>query len=106
MLTDIARYANEVYPRFYGEGGDLLADVLPYDHGVLRAAGGVFYHDRDEFRIGRSGPVHLIKSLRRTRWKLPLAEDVFFAWLADKRFEAELSTCGRLAKRLRAVAGI
>ena len=101
-LTDTARYANEIYPRFYGEGGDLLADVLPYDHGdeVLRAAGGVFYHDRDEFRIGRSGPVHLIKSLWRTRWKLPLAEDVFFAWLADKGFGAELSTCGRLAKQM------
>jgi hypothetical protein len=100
--TETARYANEVYPKFYGDGGDLLADVLPYDHGdeVLRAAGGVFHHDRDEFRIGRTGPVLLIKWLRRTRWKLPLAEDVFFAWLADKGFEAELSTCGRLAKQI------
>jgi hypothetical protein len=38
--------------------------------------------------------------MRRTRWKLPLAENVFFAWLADKGFEAELSTCGRLAKQI------
>jgi hypothetical protein len=54
-LTNTARYANEIYPRFYGEGGDLLADVLPYDHGdeVLRAAGGVFYRRSARQQIGR-----------------------------------------------------
>jgi hypothetical protein len=105
--TSTPRYANEIYPRFYGEGGDLLADVLPYDHGdeVLRAAGGVFHYDRDEFRIGRTGAIHLIKWRKNTRWKLPLAEDVFFAWLKDKGFDAELSTCGRLAKQMHAQLG-
>jgi hypothetical protein len=96
------RYANEIYPRFYGEGDDLLADVLPYDHGeeVLRAAGGIFHSSRDEFRIGRTGAVHLVDWQRNTRWKIPLAEDIFFAWLKDKGFNAELSTCGRLAKQM------
>jgi hypothetical protein len=86
------RFANEIYPRFYGHGDDILANVLPYDHGeeVLRTAGGIFSL-RDEFRIGRTGAVHLVKWKRNTRWKLPLAEDVFFAWLKDKGFDAELS---------------
>jgi hypothetical protein len=31
---------------------------------------------------------------------MPLAEDIFFAWLRDKGFAAELSPCGRLAKQV------
>ena len=57
------------------------------------------------FRISRTGAVHLVRWKRNTRWKLPLAEDVFFAWLRDKGFEAELSTCGRLAKQMHAQLG-
>lgn len=96
------RYANEVYPRFYGAGGKLLADVLPYDHGdaVLRAAGGLLGAGHDEFRIGRTGAIRLVKWPRSTRWTMPLAEDVFLAWLQDKGYHAELSTCGRLAKQM------
>jgi hypothetical protein len=76
--------------------------VLPYDHGpeVLRIAGGGYHFLRDEFRIARTGLIHLIKWRQHSRWKLPLAEDVFFAWLRDKGFVAELSTCGRLAKQM------
>jgi hypothetical protein len=76
--------------------------VLPYDHGpeVLRVAGGGRLFLPDEFRIARTGLIHLIKWRQRARWKLPLAEDVFFAWLRDKGFVAELSTCGRLAKQM------
>src|SRR5262249_1376930 len=92
---------NEIYPKFYGEGETILADVFPYDHGkeVLKAAGGMAAM-RDEFRIGRSGLINLLSLGRRARWQLPLAEDVFFAWLRDKGFKAELSPCGRVAKEV------
>jgi hypothetical protein len=100
--SETPRFANEIYPKFYGLGESILADVLPYDHGneVLRATGGVSCFPRDELRIGRTGLIHLIKWKRRARWKLPPAEDVFFAWLRDKGFAAELSPCGRLAKQM------
>jgi hypothetical protein len=99
---DSPQYANEIYPKFYGHGKDILADVLPYDHGeeVLRVAGGIFASSPDEIRIGKTGAVHLVRWKRNMQWKLPLAEDVFFAWLKDKGFDAELSTCGRLAKQM------
>jgi hypothetical protein len=101
-FSETPRFANEIYPKFYGLGEDFLADVLPYDHGqeVLLAAGGDFLFLGDEFRIGRTGLIHLIKWNQRARWRLPLAEDVFFAWLKDKGFAAELSPCGRLAKQM------
>ncbi len=94
-LSETPRYANEIYPKFYGEGAKILADVLPYDHGpeVLRIAGGGYLFLRDEFRIARTGLIHLVKWRQHSRWKLPL-------WLKDKGFVAELSTCGRLAKQM------
>ena len=99
-VSNGARYANEIYPKFYGHMDPILADVLPYDHGqqVLHAVGGPFLGD--EFRIGRTGIVSLVTWRTRTHWKLPVAEDVFFAWLKDKSFEVDLSTCGRLAKQI------
>jgi hypothetical protein len=95
------RYANEIYPKFYGAKENIRADVLPYDHGqaVLRAAGG-WMSLRDELRIGRTGLVHLVSWNRRVNWKIPLAEEIFFAWLQDKGFDAKLSTCGILAKEV------
>jgi hypothetical protein len=100
--NDTPRFANELHPRFYGHGERILADVLPYDHGdeVLRVVVGGAFLSVDEFRIGRSGPVHLVRWKSRARWTPPLAEEVFFAWLLDKGFNAELSTCGRLAKQM------
>jgi hypothetical protein len=94
------RYANELYPKFYGQVDPILADVLPYDHGneVLRIVGGPFLDD--ELRIGHTGAVSLVNWRSRTHWKLPVAEEVFFAWLKDKGFDAELSTCGRVAKQI------
>jgi len=95
------RYANEIYPKFYGQGDPVLADVLPYDHGqnVLRVAGGSGVL-ADEFRIGRTGLIHLVEWDHQAHWKIPIAEDVFFAWLKDKGFEPKLSSCGRLAKQM------
>jgi hypothetical protein len=100
------RYANEIYPKFYSQRDTILADVLPYDHGqeVLRVAGGSVSL-RDEFRIGRTGLVRLIAWKHKARWKIPLAEEVFLAWLKDKGFTAELSSCGRLARELHAQLG-
>jgi hypothetical protein len=99
-ISSAPRYANEIYPKFYGEADPVLADVLPYDHGreVIRAVGGLSL--TDEFRIGHTGLVNLVSWRSRTRWKLPIAEEVFFAWLKDKGFDAELSTCGRVAKQI------
>jgi hypothetical protein len=93
------RYANELlYPNFYGRV-EPLANVLPYDHGkeVLRVVGGLF---EDEMRISHTGVVRLVNWNSKAHWKLPVAEEVFFAWLKDKGFNAELSTCGRLAKQI------
>jgi hypothetical protein len=94
------RYANEIYPKFYGQSETTLADVLPYDHGqeVLRAAGPLAVSD--EFRIGRTGLVHLVQWRQTTHWVIPRAEEVFLAWLKDKGFDASLSPCGRLAKQV------
>ena len=98
--SNTPRYANEIYPNFYGEADPALADVLPYDHGreVLRVVGGMFLGD--EYRIGHTGIVSLVNWRTQTHWKQPTAEDVFLAWLKDKGFEAGLSTCGRLAKQI------
>jgi hypothetical protein len=95
------RFANEIYPKFYGEGKNILADVLPYDHGeeVIRVAGGTYAFE-DDFRIGRTGLIHLVKWKQKSRWKIPHAEKIFFAWLKDKGFDPSLSTCGRLAKEI------
>ncbi len=100
FASDSPRYANEIYPKFYGEADKLLADVMPYDHGenVLRLAGGS--GSIDEIRIGRTGLIHLVQWRNRYYWKVPLGEEVFFAWLKDKGFEPQLSTCGRLAKEI------
>lgn len=100
-LSETPRFANEIYPKFYSQGGETLANVLPYDHGkeVLRAVGGLSIH-ADEFRIGRTGLIHFVRWGVDTRWKVPSAEKVFLAWLKDKGFEAKLSSCGRLAKEL------
>ena len=100
--NDTPRFANELYPRFYGTGEEILADVLPYDHGeeVLRVLGGGPLSLNDELRIGRSGPTYLVQWRDRTRWSPPVAEEVFFAWLRDRGYKAELSTCGKLAKQI------
>lgn len=99
-LSNTPRYANEIYPNFYDDVDPVLADVLPYDHGqeVLRVVGGLFLSD--DFRIGHTGIVSLVNWRSRTHWKPPVAEEVFFAWLKDKGFEAGLSTCGRVAKQI------
>ncbi len=98
-----AKFANDISLKFYGENEKSLADILPYDHGkeVLRAAGGPMPF-RDDLRIGRSGLVHLASWRSRIHLSVPLGEDIFFAWLRDKGFQPELSTCGLLAKRVNA----
>jgi len=97
------RYANDISLKFYGGDDKILADVLPYDHGeeVIRAAG-LFSPSGRNFRIGRSGLVHLCSRRDQVRLNVPLAEDVFFAWLVDKGYVPELSTCGLLAKQINA----
>jgi len=98
-----ARYANDISLRFYGENQKTLAGILPFEHGkeVLRVAGNLTALT-SELRIGRSGLVHLCSWRSKIRLTVPLAEDVFFAWLKDKGYSAELSTCGLLAKQISA----
>lgn len=95
------RYANEIFPKFYGAREDLRAEVLPYDHGdrVLRVAGGPASM-RDELRIGRTGLVYLVDRKSYVSWDMPLAQDILFAWLADKGYASKLSSCGLLAKEI------
>ena len=97
------RYANDIAFKFYGENEKILAGLLPFDHGkqVVRAAGGIFAYGND-FRIGRSGLVHLSGWKSNIRLNVPLGEDILYAWLRDKGYAPELSTCGFLAKQLNA----
>ena len=97
------RYANEIYPKFYGDRDDIRAEVLPYEYGdrVLRATVGPIAM-RGKARIGRTGLVYLVDWKSRTSWDVPLAQDIFFGWLADQGYPSKLSTCGLLAKEINA----
>lgn len=94
------RCANEVSFRLYGET-EFLAEVLPTPAGkkVVNAISGLTSL-QGEWRIGRHGLVKLVKyDLSETR-KIPGAEDVFFAWLADHGWTPKVSTPGLLARQI------
>ncbi len=94
------RCVNEISFWTYGSK-EPLAHAFPQFSGesFLRAVAGRF-RSSDGWRIGRSGLVRLVSDEKRDEWELPSAEEVFFAWLKDHGWVAELSSAGRLSKQL------
>lgn len=96
-----ARFANELTFNLYG-ADKMYAQVLPKSSGehFNRLIGGITTYKK-EWRAGRNGLVKLVQNYERTeRWDVPLAQDVFFAYLKDLGWEAKISTPGLLAKQI------
>jgi hypothetical protein len=93
------RCANEVGFRFYGED-EYIAEAFPKSSGdnFIRAISSI--GSFRDWRVGRNGLVKLVKDNWNERRSIPLAEDVFFAWLKDLGWQAELSSAGLLAKQI------
>lgn len=91
---------NEFDLRMFG-ADDHLAEVYPRGQGekLSRAISGWGGH-RDGWRIGRHGLVKVITSPMPESRTALASEDVFFAWLADRGWMAELSPPGILAKKI------
>jgi hypothetical protein len=91
--------ANEFDLRLYG-ADEHLAEVFPKASGekLIRAISG--FAGNDEWRIGRHGLVHLVSRTYAISRTVPSSESVFFAWLADHGWKAELSPPGVLAKQI------
>lgn len=94
------RCANEISFRFYGEN-EYIAEVFPKSSGenFIRSISGLTSF-RDDWRIGRNGLVKLVKDNFNETRDIPLAENIFFAWLKDLGWEAKLSSAGLLAKQI------
>lgn len=90
--------ANELDFNLYG-ADQFFAEVYPRVHGehLQTAIEGLM---RREWRIGRNGLVKLVQhSIAETR-TIPQSSAVFFAWLRDRGWTAELSPPGILANEL------
>lgn len=84
IYGDLEKYA-EVFPKVYGESLERTLSSI-----------GTF----KDWRIGKNGLVRLVDSSRAISWELPLAENVFSAWLKDNGWNFRLSSSGKLAKEL------
>ncbi|MCC8423581.1 hypothetical protein [Mucilaginibacter sp. UR6-11] len=91
---------NAINLRLYGSD-QFAAAVFPKASGrnYLRAIGSTTGLRR-QWRIGRSGMNRLVNYAGHERWKLPEPESLFFGWLKDKGYEANISVPGLIAKRL------
>lgn len=99
--TDGAKIANEITFRLYG-ADKLFAQVFPRNPGkhFNRLIGGLIAH-RQEWRVGRNGLVKLVQHYERTEnWTVPVAQDLFAAWMEDQGYEVKISTPGLLAKQI------
>ena len=90
--------ANEISYNIYGDV-EKYAEVFPqiYGDNLKRSLGSIGIK---EWRIGRNGLVRLVETNRNIAWDLPLAEDIFSAWLKDNGWSYETSSSGKLAKEL------
>lgn len=99
--VDRARFANELTFRLYGTSR-IFAQVFPKGGGEYskRLIGGIAAH-RNEWRVGRNGLVKLVRQHERTeKWNIPVAQDVFTAWMKDLGYKIKISTPGLLAKQI------
>lgn len=91
--------ANEFQVNLYG-ASEFLAQVYPADHGVHSIDSVKSVGMWGDWRIGRRGLVRVVSDDMTSTFKIPTAEKVFFAWLADKGWTAQLSSSGILAKQI------
>ncbi len=92
------RFANEISPRIYSSVQPLAQIFPPAGKEVMRSVGDLGIEK--EWRIGRTGLIRLIRHESSRSWSIPLAQDVFFAWLKDSGFEPRLSPPGSLARQI------
>ena len=99
LTHDHGYCANEFDLHLYG-AEEQLAEVYPKARGkhLASAISGIGF-DR-AWRIGRNGLVKLVRSARSEARKIPTSDAIFFAWLADHGWKAELSPPGILAKQI------
>lgn len=92
--------ANELDLRLYGTE-EHIAEVYPRVVGnhMARAISS-FSGSHSEWRIGRHGLVRLVHNKFSESRKIPKSEKIFFAWLEDHGWEAQLSPPGILAKQI------
>lgn len=95
--TGEPKFANEIEIRLYGEK-EMFAEVLPQGgKNLVRAVDSGFR----EIRFSRKGIVFLSHYRNwQISFKLPEAEDIFKEWLAEKGWEIELSSSGKIAKQI------
>lgn len=92
--------ANEFDFRIY-RSDESLAEVYPKSSGrKFNAAISSIAGFRDDWRVGRHGLVKLVQQRAFDRLTIPTSERLFFAWLADHGWNAELSGPGLLAKQI------
>jgi hypothetical protein len=97
-LGPTARFANELAYRVYG-AEDPVAEVLP--HGsrqlAMRVSGGAL----ENFRLSRSGPVHLGDRNDTTIYfSIPKAEYFMLCWFWESGWKAEMSQAGLITKQM------
>lgn len=94
------RCANEVSFRFHGASVN-LAEAFPKFSGrnFNYAVSGDPSFLRD-WRVGRNGLVKLVQYETYETKDLPVAERLFFSWLADLNWNPKLSSGGLLAKQI------
>jgi len=94
------RCVNEFDLRLYGSDKH-LAEVYPTVEGrhLLHAITGI-PGGLDEWRVGRHGLVRMVRNLSSASHKVPESEQILFAWLKDRGWDAKLSSPGILAKQI------
>jgi len=86
--------------RVFGSDEHVAAALPPVaGQNVMRAVAEFGSMD-DDWRIGRDGLVKLIKYESSIFLTLPIAQDVFFAWLRDPGWVPEASPPGLIAKQI------
>ncbi|WP_257828996.1 hypothetical protein [Burkholderia glumae] len=92
--------ANEFNLRLYGMD-EHLAEVYPKVRGVhlARAISGIVGSSGD-WRIGRHGLVKIVRNSFAESRTVPTSDKIFFAWLADRGWKAELSPPGILVQQI------
>ncbi len=97
--TGKARCVNEISFRFYA-AEEHLAEVFPKSSGESFRRAISNMGSITDWRIGRNGLVKFVRYEFSETRDLPASEPIFFAWLADHGWSAELSTPGILAKQI------
>lgn len=92
------RFANEIELHVYGSK-ELIAEVIP--EGNINPVKAIDSRGFGEWRFSKKGIVHLSSYLDQSiDFSLPKAEDMFTEWLKLKKWKAEISTSGHIAKQM------